>query len=82
MYTISHRSRYRQRLASISSWVAETNKELGSSVAIGGILLDCEQYQIDQSNLTQQLALARKHDLYYNVSREYCPKERGCVVEQ
>ena len=73
---------YRQRLANISSWVAETNKQLGSSVAIGGILLDCEQFQIDQSNLTLQVALARKHDLYSNVSRDFCPAERGCVVEQ
>jgi hypothetical protein len=73
---------YRRRLQNISAWVADTNRQIGSNVTIGGILLDCEQFYIDQSNHTQQVALARKHDLVYNVSREFCPAAGGCVVEQ
>ena len=75
-------NRFRRRLLNISAWVTETNAALGSSVTIGGVLLDCEVFYINQNNQTLQVALARKHDLVYNVSREVCLEANNCTVEQ
>ena len=73
---------FRFRLASISQWIGEVNAELGASVHIGAVLLDSESYYINWSNETQLAALQRKHDLMYNVSREFCDAQLGCTVEQ
>ena len=51
------------QLATIKEWIDETNKELGSSVGIGGILLDSERFLINTGNATQVAALARKDEL-------------------
>ena len=72
---------HRRRLQNISAWVAETNAELGSHGRIGAILIDCEQFYIDQGNQTLQEALARKHDLIYTASLEFCPVGE-CTIEQ
>ena len=72
---------HRRRLQNISAWVAEANAELGSHVRIGAILIDCEQFYIDQANQTLQQALARKHDLIYTASLEFCPQGE-CTIEQ
>ena len=73
---------FRLRLGNIAAWIAETNAELGSSVTIGAVLLDCEQFLINWSNETQLAALERKDDLIYNVSREFCDPGLGCTIEQ
>ena len=73
---------FRQRMANIVTWIAETNAELGSSVHIGAVALDCEQFLINWANETQLRALERKDDLIYNVSREFCDPALGCTVEQ
>eukprot|EP01051_Picozoa_sp_SAG22_P006308 SAG22_NODE_407_length_10957_cov_5.081691_1_plen_489_part_00 len=73
---------YRRRLANISAWMEETNAALGTNVTIGGVLLDCEVFLIDQSNQTMQVALTRKHDLVYNVSRMFCHESDNCTVQQ
>ena len=59
-----------------------TSPPTGSSVTIGGVLLDCEVFLIDQSNQTLQVALTRKHDLVYNVSRLFCLEANNCTVQQ
>lgn len=69
-------------MANIAKWIAETNELLGSAVRIGGVLLDCERFQINWGNETQLRALERKDDLIYNASREYCDAALGCTVEQ
>lgn len=37
---------------------------------------------VDWSNETQNRALERKHDLMYNVSRDFCNPSLGCTIEQ
>ena len=37
---------------------------------------------VDWSNETQNRALERKHDLMYNVSRNFCDPSLGCTIEQ
>jgi hypothetical protein len=39
-------------------------------VQIGGILIDSERFFV--TGTLQKVALARKHDLIYNVSRQFC----------
>jgi hypothetical protein len=73
---------FRNRMANISAWIAETNAQLGSSVRIGAVLLDMECFLINWDNETQLQALARKSDLIYNASREFCDASTGCNVEQ
>ena len=73
---------FRTRLAHIAEWISETNAQLGSAVRIGAILLDSERFYINWANETQMAALARKDDLIYNVSRDYCDPSTGCTVEQ
>jgi hypothetical protein len=73
---------FRTRLTHITEWMAEANSALGSAVGIGAVLLDMEQFLIDWTNTTQMAALARKVDLIYNASREFCDARAGCTVEQ
>ena len=54
---------FETQLATIKQWIDATNKELGSSVGIGGILLDSERFLINTGNATQVAALARKDEL-------------------
>ena len=61
------------QLATIKQWIDETNKELGSSVGIGGILLDSERFLINTGNATQVAALARKDELVCKRAQTFPP---------
>ena len=61
------------QLATIKQWIDETNKELGSSVGIGGILLDSERFLINTGNATQVAALARKDELVCKRAQIFSP---------
>ena len=48
----------------------------------GALELKPAMCSVDWSNETQNRALERKHDLMYNVSREFCDPSLGCTIEQ
>jgi hypothetical protein len=37
---------------------------------------------VNWANETQMKALERKHDLMYNISRDFCEPALGCTIEQ
>jgi hypothetical protein len=71
---------YSARLREIAASLAQANRELGSHVPVGAVLLDSEKLSTSwKGNMTMQEALTRKHNLMYDASKAVFPQ---AVVEQ
>ena len=70
---------FREQIAEVARLIAQTNAQLGSAVRIGAVLVDSERFYISEAALLP--ALARKHDLIFNMSLEHCPPPH-CTIEQ
>eukprot|EP01050_Picozoa_sp_SAG11_P007000 SAG11_NODE_569_length_8458_cov_5.574231_3_plen_191_part_00 len=80
---------YSGRLREIAASLARTNRELGSDVAVGAVLLDSEKLSTSwKGNTTMQAALTRKHNLMYDAGKGVFPQavveqySRGSVVDE
>ena len=71
---------YSGRLREIAAELAAANKELGSRVRVGAVLLDSEKFtQGWDGNSTVKAAITRKHNLMYDATSAVFPH---AVIEQ
>ena len=71
---------YSGRLREIADSLAQANREIGSHVTVGAVLLDAEKFLAGgYSNKTVKDAVIRKHNLMYDASKQAFPQ---AVIEQ
>ena len=68
--------RYRDALSNFTRYLAVANERLDAAITVGAVIIDSETFEADWwFPPTWPAATARKHELIYNLTREFFPDE-------